>query len=130
MQPTKVSLRQRYVEEWQTHLAKFQAIINNVLKRSHLYLPDELRLDHRLSHDIGHQLVKMTKDDVRLVVRRRVESRHSMTTVLHLGIFQHRLEHINQVALEHVVKDLILIGESVAKGLDGNGPQQRRLVVE
>lgn len=101
-----------------------------MLERTHLNLPDELRLDHRLPHDIRHQLVKMNKDDVRLVVRRRVEGRHGMTTVLHLRILQHRLEHVNQVALEHAVKDLVLVGESVAKGLNGDGPQQRRLVVE
>lgn len=45
-----------------------------------------------------------------------------MTAVLHLRILQHRLEHVNQVALEHAVKDFVLIGESVAKGLDGDGP--------
>lgn len=101
-----------------------------MLERTHLHLPDELRLDHRLPHDIGHQLVKMTEDDVRLVVRCRVEGRHGMTTILHLGIFQHRLEHVNEVAFKHAVKDLILVGEGVSKGLDGDGPQQGRLVVE
>ncbi len=113
-----------------TNLSHFQAVINNVLERTHLDLADQLRLDDRLVHHKRHQLVEMSQDQLGLVVRCRSKCGHGVAADVHIRIAERRLEHVDEIVPEGRVKRLVVVRERVPESLDGDGPQDLRLVSE
>src|SRR4051812_18220952 len=113
-----------------TNLSDFKAIIDDVLEWTHLHFPDKLRPDLGFAHNKRKQLVQMAQNQLWLVMRCRVEGRHSVTTDFTVRILQHRLEHVNQGTLENGIERFVLIGKSEAKRLDSKRSRDKRLVLE
>ncbi len=113
-----------------TYLSHFQAIIDNVLKRTHLNLTDQLRLDDRFVHNERHQLVQVGQDQLGLVVRCRGQSGHGVAADLHLRITERSLKHVDKIIPQHRIKPLVVVGERVSESLNRDGPQHQGLISE
>ncbi len=113
-----------------TYLSHLQAIINNVLERTHLDLTDQLRLDDGLVHNERHQLVEVGQDQLGLVVRCRGQGGHGVAADLHLRITERSLEHVDKIVPQDRIKRLVVVRERVSESLDGDGPQNQRLISE
>lgn len=132
MRPVMSHISRFHLESYiiDTYLAQFEAVVYQHLERTHHDLTNQLFLDHGFLEHKRHQSIQVAEHQVRLVVGCRCEGRQPQTAVLHVGVSKHGREHGEKVVLQHTVKFVTTIGERRSQGLNGDGTDARRWIVQ
>jgi len=112
------------------YLSELETVVNLVLEWTHCDLTDQFWLDDRLLHDKRQEKTQVWNNQIRLVVRGRVESGECQTTIFKFRVPKHEAQHVDQRGLQNCVECFIAVWEGIANSLDDHSSNRRGRVLE
>ena len=119
----------RYKEE-DAYLSQLKTVVYLVLERSHLYLADQFGFDVSISKDSREQFMEVRKDDVDLVVDRRVKRHQGESVVAKVIVTEHVHQQRDNQRPQHITVGIAGVRESVTESGNDNSTDGRIFVGE